>query len=61
MSTAEEEHSQAGDNNVGAFTEEEANRKRQNKEEGVSTPLFSNPVIETSNCLGSRPSETSDY
>jgi hypothetical protein len=40
MSTAEEEQSQNGDNAVGAFTEEEANKKRQNKEEGVSIPLI---------------------
>lgn len=35
MSGNPEEQSQ-GENQVGAFTEEEANKKRQNKEEGVS-------------------------
>lgn len=41
MSGNKDEESAAGDqeNAVGAFTEEEANKKRQNKEEGVSNHL----------------------
>lgn len=50
--------SNAGDN-VGNFNEEEANKKRQNREEGVSKT--NSNLKETPNCLSSRPSEKVDY
>lgn len=42
MSVAPDRESQAGEQQVGgAFTEEEANKKRQNREEGVSNIITS--------------------
>ena len=45
----EDDASQNGDAGVGGFTQEEANKKRQNKEEGVSITFLLIYLKETTN------------